>query len=105
MQNRMKEIVNHVDKVSPGGLDLPALLPHTPQCQHGHERGGGEVGVGRVMELELTSSPWVGCHRGTDFLRRGVQNGHDKQLSPGSSGAQDSCLPALLRDGARVFFL
>lgn len=30
MQNRMKEIVNHVDKVSPGISICPSSLPHVP---------------------------------------------------------------------------
>lgn len=56
MQNRMKEVVNHVDKVSPGSGSALPTPTHAPQCQHRHERGGGEIGVGRVMELELISS-------------------------------------------------
>ena len=52
--------------------------------------------MGRVMELELISSPPVGCRRVTNSLGQwGVQSRHDEQLSPGSSGARDGCLPAL----------
>lgn len=52
--------------------------------------------MGRVTELEPISSPQVGCRSVTSSLgQQHVQSGHDKQLSPGSSGAWDGCLPAL----------